>query len=194
MRLALLALIAIAAVPVHAEIDLKPRVEITGGGLLERVFFSDGPTNFAVTLDGETKVSSEEGQALFRFTPFSQATMRLRLTPMKQPLPFDEKNLAEYVKAAEALLPGLAEGRELTWQGDNVLPVNGWQSHRFLYTYQVGGVSYEESITFLTLENGQQMVIQTGAQRKDFTTVLARADDMFRRWHEVLPGDEKGAN
>ncbi len=194
LHLTLFALLAIATAPARAELDLTPHVKVLGGGLLDRVFFSEGPTNFAVTLDGETKVSSAEGGALFRFTPFSQATMRLRHTPMEQIRPFDDKSLPEYAKAAEALLPGFAEGRELTAQADNVLPVNRWQSHRFIYTYHVAGVGYEESITFLTLENGQQVVIQTGAQHKDFATVLARADDLFRRWHEVLPGDEKGAN
>jgi hypothetical protein len=192
--LTVLSFAALAAGPSRADLDLTPHIKDLGAGLLDRVYFSEGSTNFAVTLDGETKVSAQNGGAEFRFTPFSLASMRLRPTPMPQRLPFDEKGLAEYAKAAEALLPLSAEGRELVWQGDNVLPVNRWQSHRFIYAYHVAGVAYEDCITFLNLESGQQIVIQTGAQRKDFATVAARADDMFRRWHEVLPGDEQGLN
>ena len=192
--LASLALLGLVAGPARAELDLTPRRLLTGGGLVERIYFADGNTKFAVTLDGETKVTPAEGGALFRFTTFSQASMRLGKTPLEKHPPFDEASLPDYTKAAAALLPASAEKPELLWQGPGALPVNHWQTYRFLYRYHVAGLLYRESITFLTLESGQQIVIHTGAQSKDFDVIAARADDMIRRWHEVLPGDDQGAN
>jgi hypothetical protein len=190
----ILALGLTAAVSAVADIDLTPRFMVIGGGLVNRAYFADGNKQYAVTLDSETKLSADEGGALFKFTNITQATMRLRRSPIAKPPAFDAESLPEYTKAAAALLPGAAEEVTLESQADNVLPINRWKSCRFVYTYRLGGVAFEESITFLNLDSGDQIVVQTGSQRKDFPAVAERADDIIRRWHQVQPGDEVGLN
>jgi hypothetical protein len=188
---AILSLTISAAV---AELDLTPRPMSVGAGLIQRACFGDGRITYAVTIKDDVKVSASEGGALFHFTNFSQASMRLRRSPMPKGLAFDTVSLPEYLKAAEKMLPASAEAMALTAQAENVFPINRWKSYRFTFGYQVGGMGYQEDITFLVMDSGEQMVIQTGSQRKDFETIGARADDIIRRWHEVLPGDEEGAN
>lgn len=198
---ALLPALALAVLSAHSafaqqparEVDLKPRTVTVGGGLIERTYFSDGEKNFAVTIDSETKVSAIDDGAIFRFTNIAQASMRLRKSPIK-PLPFTPETLPEYLKAADKLIPAGAQGVAILSQEENVFPINQWKSYRFVFTYQAGGVGYLESFTFLFLDNGQQVLLQTGSPRKDFEVVAARADDIIRRWHEVLPGDEAGYN
>jgi hypothetical protein len=190
----LLALSLFASLPAVAEVDLTPRFVKIGGNLIHRAYFADGDKQYSMTIDGDTEISGENGEAVFRFTNVSEATMTLRRTPFPKPAPFSVEALVDYAKAAEAMLPRAAEGTELAWQGENVFPINQWKSYRFTYRYRIGGLGFEESITYLVLDSGQQIVIQTGSQRKDFANISQRADDTVRRWNLVEPGDEKGEN
>lgn len=190
-----LTLAAIAAAVVRADLDLTPRFALTGGGKLRRAYFQDGEKQFAVSLDAETTVAADDKGAVFRFEGIPQASLALRKSPMaKTPPPFGPETMPEYAKAAAELLPPAAEAVVADAPVMDVLPVNRWKSCRFVYQYKVGGAGYTESVTFLTLETGQQIVIQAGSRARDFAAVAARADDILRRWHEVLPGDEAGAN
>ncbi len=184
----------LATLPAAADVDLTPRTVNVGGGLIHRAYFADGDKQFAVTIDGETTLSGDNGVAVFRFTNVSQASMTLRRSPFQKPAPFTADALPDYTKAALAMLPTAAEGVEITWQGENVFPINQWKSYRLVFRYRVGGIGYDESITYLVLDSGQQIVIQTGAQRKDFPVIAERADDTIRRWHLVTPVDEAGIN
>lgn len=188
------ALLALTISSARADLDLTPRPVSIGAGLLERAYFQDGAVKFAVTIKDDVKVSASEGGALFLFKNYAQASMRLRRSPLPKGLPFDEASLPEYLKAAEKMLPASAEAVTLLSQTPDALPLNHWKSCRFLYEYRVGPVIFHESITFLVFDTGEQIVIQTGSQQKDFEPVSARADQIMRRWHEVLPGDETGIN
>ena len=183
-----------ASLPALAGVDLTPHFVSVGGGLIHRAYFADGEKQYSMTIDGDTELTGENGVAVFRFTNVSQATMTLRPTPFPKPAPFTPEFLPDYAKAAEAMLPHAAEGTELASQGENIFPINKWKSYRYTFRYRIGGLGFEESITFLVLDSGQQIVIQTGSQRKDFPGIAARADDTIRRWNLVEPGDEVGAN
>jgi hypothetical protein len=161
---------------------------------LHRACFRDGLKTWAVTIKDDVSVSPLDGGALFRFTNFSQASMRLRRSPLAKDLPFNAESLPKYREAADQLLSAAAEAVEKLEPTENVFPINRWKSWRFVYNYRVAGLSYQESVTFLVLDDGAQIIIHTGAQRKDFELVAARADDIMRRWHEMIPGDETGLN
>jgi len=184
----------LATLPAVADLDLTPHFVKIGGGLLHRAYFADGDKNYSMTIDGETEISGENGRAVFRFTNVSQASMILHASPFAKPAPFSVEALPDYAKAAQAMLPPSAEGVELAWQGENVFPINQWKSYRYTFRYRIGGLGFQESVTYLVLDNGQQIVVQTGCPRKDFAVISARADDTMRRWTLVQPGDEKGEN
>lgn len=184
----------LALLPVHADVDLTPHFQSIAGGLINRAYFADGQKQFAVTIDGETTLAADHGGAIFRFTNVAQASMTFQPSPFKNPPTFTPEFLPDYTKVAQKMLPASAEGVELASEAANVLPINKWQSYRFIFTYHIGALGFQESVTFLNLDSGQQIVIRTGSHRKDFPNVAQRADDTLRRWHEVQPGDEIGAN
>jgi hypothetical protein len=198
MRLSLaLATVFAAALPLtpaQAALDLTPNFVRIGNGMITRAQFVDGDKKYAVTLDKETRLAAEDKGATFRFTGIPQASMKLRPSPLPKILPFEPEGLVEYQKAALALLPVSAEKPVLESQEPNVWPINEWKSHRFVFTYTIAGASFRESITFLTLNAGQQIVVQTGGQQANFDAIAQRAEKIIRRWHEVLPGDDEGRN
>ncbi len=195
IRLLPILIAACVSIPtVHADLDLTPRYESFAGGTLRRAYFADGAKHFAVSLDSETTLSSDERGPVFRFANIPQAAMALRRSPFATPPSFDAVSLPDYAKAAAKFLPAAAESIATELPVMNIFPINQWKSCRLVFNYKVGGAAYTESITFLVLESGQQIVIQSGSRAKDFAATAARADDIIRRWHEVLPGDEKGAN
>ena len=181
------------AISANAQLDLRPHY-FKAGGIIGRAYFADGDKKYAVTLDSETQLSEADGGALFRFTNVPQATMLLRNTPLPKVLTFDEASLPEYLKAAQALLPRLAVEATLDAQAANVLPINKWRTYRFVFSYQIAGSQVKESITFLNLDDGQQIVVQTGSRKNAFDGIASRADDIIRRWHEMLPGSENELN
>ena len=120
--------------------------------------------------------------------------MLLRNTPLPKVLPFDSASLPAYLKAAKALLPAGAEDTILEAQGADPLPINGWRSYRFAISYTIANTQMRDCLTFLNVSGGQQIVVQTSARLNFFKAIVARADDIIRRWHEVLPGSENEVN
>lgn len=196
MRAFLLASLALgASIPAClAELDLIPKRMSIGGGLADRAYFTDGSQKFAVTLDAETQVSEEDGGAVFRFANLARSSFHLAKSPLSPAYAFTPENRPAYFKAASGMIARSAEGVTLTAEVENPFPINGWTSRRFQFSYVLTGARFIESVTFLNLDSKQQIVIRAVAPEKDFPVVAARADDIFRRWHEVLPGDELGLN
>ncbi len=177
-------------------IDLTPRFITThvDGVPIRRPYFSDRDKKFAVTIDQETELREYEGSASFNFSKFPRAVMRLRPSPLKTEIIFDELNLPRYRRAALGLLMQGAEKSVIELEQANVMPINDWQSHRFVITYEVAGSKMRESVMFLNLDPQQQIVVQIRARETDFAMVAARSEDILRRWHEVAPGAEFAGN
>lgn len=168
-------------------IDLTPRYAVveSDGAQIRRPYFADGDVKYAVTIDGGTELVEFEGSALFNFTKLPHAVMRLRQSPMKPEVPFDELNLPRYREIAKTLLIAGAEKPVLEQEVDNVLPVNDWRSHKFIYSYELAGAKMKESITFLDLNDKDQVVLQIRGVDADFSAVTARGEDIIRRWHRL---------
>lgn len=120
--------------------------------------------------------------------------MRLRLSPLQPEIPFDELNLERYRKAALVLLVTGAEKVVVESEQADVLPINDWQSHRFVLTYEIAGNAMRESVMFLNLDPQKQIIVQIRAREPEFSIVATRAEDILRRWHEVVPGAEVAGN
>ncbi|MCE9610732.1 MAG: hypothetical protein K8R23_11110 [Chthoniobacter sp.] len=179
-----------------AALDLTPHVVTTlvGDYEVRRVCFLDGEKKYAVTLDGETELTGHSGAAIFNFTKFPRAVMRVTPSPLKPEVGFEGETLDQYRTAATELLLRGAEQPVLEKEDADVLPVNHWTSRRFTFVYRFVGTAMRESVTFLNFDGKQQFVLQTRALEKDFAAVAARADDIFRRWHEFRPQEAVEGN
>ncbi len=120
--------------------------------------------------------------------------LRLRQSSIPAQIAFDPESLERYRQAACALLFDGAQDVVFVEGTPNPLPINNWQSYRFTFSYRVAGERRRQSITFLNLKPTEQIVIQTSSSERDFDEVAARAFNIIRRWHEVLPADEMPFN
>ena len=172
--------------------DLIPHYisTMTDGVVVRRPYFADGEKKYAVKLDTETKLTESEGGASFRFDKFPGAMMRLRGSPISAQIAFGPDSLARYQQAARELLPAEAQEIVFVESAPNPLPINNWQSYRFTFSYHVASEARRQSITFLDLKPTEQIVIQTASSERDFNEISARAFNIIRRWHEVVPEDE----
>ena len=114
--------------------------------------------------------------------------MILRQSPLGVNVKFGPDTVEAYEQAARKLLPQLADGVTLEKQVKNPLPMNAWESHRFVFKYTTPSGIVCESITFLNILPGTQVVMQVYAKDAQFENAAARADDVIRRWYEL---DEK---
>jgi len=179
-----------------AALDLTPQIVTTlvGDYEVRRACFLDGSKKYAVTLDGETELTGHSGTAIFNFSKFPRAVMRVTHSPLKPEVVFEGETLDEYRTAATGLLPRGAEQPVLEKEDADVLPVNQWTSRRFTFVYRFIGTAMRESVTFLNFDGKQQLVLQTRALAADFAAVSARADDIIRRWHEFRPQEAVEGN
>jgi hypothetical protein len=186
MKKSLSLLLALSAFSASA-LDLTPRyLNVTADGIsIRRPYFADGSKKYAVTLDVETELLPYEDGCLFRFIKLKQTEMRLRPSSFRVEEKFAPENLVRYQEAARKLLPQLAEGVILAQETPNPMPINGWEGHRFTYTYRTPAGMVRESITFLNITPTQQVIVQVYAMEKDFADASERGWDIIRRWHEV---------
>ncbi|MDB6175220.1 MAG: hypothetical protein JWL59_4531 [Chthoniobacteraceae bacterium] len=177
-------------------IDLTPRYVTTASdGVRSRhPCFLDGNKKYAVTLDSETELLPGEGAAIFNFTKFRRAVMKLTQSPLKPSLGSDLVDLALYRKTAERLLPDGAIHPVIVSEDSEVLPINRWRSKQLVFDYEFAGAQMRESVIFLELNPTSQIIVQIRAGEADFTTVSSRGLSIIRRWHEVTPDLEHGGN
>lgn len=193
---AVLSLVSLGFAASTAAIDLTPQIITLAVGdyTVRRACFVDGDKKYAVTVDSETELTGYGGAAVFNFTKFPRAVMRLAPSPLKPGIVFEGENLERYRAAALGLLLPGAEQPVLEKEDVDVLPVNQWTSRRFTFAYNFMGAPMRESVTFLNLDGKQQIVMQTRARQADFATVTARGDDILRRWHDFRPEEAAEGN
>ena len=186
MKIPVSLLLALSALSASA-LDLSPLfiTTMSDGVAIRRPYFSDGSKKYSVTLNIETELMPYEDGAMFRFVKLKYAEMRLRPSLFSVETKFGPDTLERYEIAARKLLPPLAQGIVLEQQTANPLPMNGWQSHRFVFKYTLASGETRESITFLNITPTQQVIVQVYSLEKDFVDTSERAYDIIRRWHEL---------
>lgn len=186
MKTSALILLALAALPVAA-LDLTPSFATTDadGATISRPYFMDSGRKYAVTLNSETELTAFEDGCIFRFTRVHGAAMRLRPSPVGAAVKFGPETMDRYEQSARSLLPRNAANVALEGQKTNPLPINGWTSHRFIYRYTMPSGDTRESVTFLNILPGTQIVIHVYSPAGSFADASARAHNIIRRWHEL---------
>ena len=172
-------------------LDLAPNFApiASDGIVLRNPYFTDGPKKYGVIMNMDTELTAYGDGALFRFTKLDHAEMRLRHSPFRVTEKFGPDTLDAYEQAARKMLPQLAEGAALEKQVKNPLPMNAWESHRFVFKYTMPAGVMRESITFLNILPDAQVVLQVYGKDSEFEKALIRADDLIRRWYEIDPKD-----
>lgn len=192
----LFSLLLITGVISASALDLTPTFlnTVADGIIIRRPYFSDSGKKYSMTLDMETELTPYEDGALFRFTKFNQGEMRLRPSAMSPETKFGPDTISQYEEAARKLLPQVATKVTLVDQVKNPWPINGWQSHRFIFSYATATGEVQESITFLNIIPTQQVIVQVYAAVRDFPDVSSRGYDTIRRWHELDPSTATRGN
>ncbi len=195
MKLSLSLLLLAGALSATA-LDLTPTFinTVADGIIIRRPYFADGGKKYSLTLDMETELTPYEDGSLFKFTRFKQGEMRLRPSSFSTETKFGPDTLGQYEEAARKMLPQASTKITLVDQVKNPWPINGWQSHRFIFSYVTATGEVQESITFLNITPAQQVIVQVYASAKDFPDVSSRGYDTIRRWHEMDPSTTARGN
>ncbi len=147
-------------------------------GARQRIFFSP-PRNWLFTgrPDLFTVMSKE--------VPDARAL--LSLSPIEKPPLFDDKHLPSYRKAVMALAPAKAEGVAITGEQPKAERMNGWQAHEFYLAFNYAGRSWMKSALFITLKNGQQILLVIEAPKEEFEKFYTPVRKSIHTWTEELP-------
>lgn len=169
-------------------IDFTPRVMIENadGVTIHRNYFADGSKNYGIKLSAGVALSAQNGGALFTFGNFVYATMLWRSSPFPAGIAFDAAHLPQYLMAATQFLPKGSTDVKVEAEEANVYPINHWICHRYTISYAFYGSPMRDTVTFLNLNEKEQIVIQVSSTEADAGAVAAAAWNIIRSWHEMV--------
>jgi hypothetical protein len=108
--------------------------------------------------------------------------------------PFVGVSLERYREAAHRLLPpGITHVKPLGESSDT-LPINGWQSYRFLFSFLEGDTDRMGSATFVNINQSEQMVLVTTADHDHFNEASDRAGFSCGRGTPCQPSQRRPGN
>ncbi len=146
----------------------------TSGPVIKRYYFQDEGKRLTFRIDGKMAVSGNSDSVAFRFDDLPAAAMKIVRSQMKPAIAFDEKNLPSYRATARALLAPEAINVEVAEEIPNAIAINGWTSHQFVLTYDLFGLHYRRSITFLNYSEKEQFIVDVVSGPEDYGKVYAR--------------------
>jgi hypothetical protein len=157
-------------------LDLTPHeASVTNDGPpVKRYFFQDGDKRLAFRIDNKMTVSGGNESAAFRFSDTRNAGMKLSKSPSTPQVSFDQKNLESYRMAARTFIPVNATGVQVEEEKPNAIAINGWVSQQFIFKYDLFGVPYRSSVTFLNYSEKQQIVVDVTAPAPDYEKTYFR--------------------
>lgn len=172
-----------------AEIAWNVRLTQTSadGIALQRAAFTDGEKEYGLSIDGETTAEVVGLGTRFTFKGVPSASFEIQPSPIKPVLPFNSETIERYRAAARMRAPagvGLVTNLEET---NEPLNINRWQSFRVTFAFSQHGQKVRKSVTFLTLANGQQALIETSAYEAEHGPAMERSEYLIRSWHELAP-------
>jgi hypothetical protein len=185
-------LLVLATIPVFA-LDLTPHeiVLSNDGPPVKRYFFQDGSKRFSFRIDNKMSVNGGSEAATFQFADTGIATMKLAKSQLKPGLPFDQKNLEAYRAAAGALLPADAANVQVEEKRD-AIPINGWASHQFVFTYNAMGLPFRRSVTFVNFSEKEQIIFDLSALAPDYEKIYARGYRVLNSLSDLPPTSTQG--
>lgn len=144
------------------------------GPTVKRYYFQDEGKRLTFRIDGKMDVNGSVDAVAFRFEDLPGASMKIVRSSMKPANLFDEKNLTAYRATARALLAPEAANVEFSQEIPNAISINGWTSHQFILTYDLFGLHYRRSVTFLNYSEKEQFVVDVVGGLDDYAKAYAR--------------------
>ena len=190
MRLILLGLIS-ACTAFAGDINLAAKVitSFEEGATLKRVQFLSSDAAYAVSLDSGTEVERNGDGTRFSFQGLRSAVCELIPGPVPKKQPISAEHYKTYQGAALALAPAGAVMHDVPEITESPLQINNWKSYRVTFEYHMTDdpkkALSKMSVTFITLENGQQAALVTRARATEYGAAHARAESMIRSWYPV---------
>ncbi len=187
------ALATLAATLSAANVDLTPRYLDTEFDAIQirQLYFLEDTTRIGITLDQETTVSTNGGGVVFKFSKVPDASFRIAISPLTpEEAMSDPESLERYRASALSFVPAGATEVTVLEEAANPLPINHWQSHVFVVTYQAGANVRRLSVTFVNVNPTSQLVLVTSAPPRAFADAADRSFQIIRSWHEMLPEDQ----
>ena len=178
---------------VHA-LDLTPQ-KITapaGGPQISRYFFQDGSKKLIFRVDDQMTVSGGAALVTFRFSDVPGAEMKIAKSPFPSPLPFDEKNVEAYRVSATGFVSAQATNVKLEEETADAIAINGWSSRQYTFTYAQAGITRRRTVTFITLNEVEQVVVDVDAPASAYEKTYARGYRVLNSLGEMKNDDANG--
>lgn len=178
-RLALLLLLPLAIPQARAALDLTPHEIVSGHDAAKRYFLIDGDKRVSFRVDRNMTISGGGDAMKFDFADLVGASMKMQRSPLSAAQPFDEKDLPAYAAAARNFIPEKATNVQLESETPNAIPINGWASYQYVFTYSFFGLPCRRSVTFFNYSPEEQLVIDLGSNAGDYEKAYARGYRML---------------
>lgn len=172
--------------------DFTPQTKellLDDGATIRRNYFKNGEQLYSFRLDEQIALTGNRNRATFQFQNLQGATMVLTRSPFTPDTPFTGEHLRSYREAAATFAPsGAMEIVEET-DGEGLLKINDWHSHRWLFTYRLPGGNIRQSVTFLNITPKEQIAVVVTAFSVDFKEAEAAALGVLHSWHLLTPNE-----
>lgn len=175
-------------------LDLTPHeITITNDGPpMRRYFFQDGEKRMAFRIDKNMTVDGNTESSAFRFNDITGAGMKLSKSRLKPQVLFDEKNLDSYRVASRTFLPPNSTNVQLEEEKSDAIAINGWTSRQFVFSYNLFGVPYRRSITFLNYDASEQLVLDISAAAPEYEKIYLRGYRILNSLSDLITASSSG--
>ena len=168
-------------------LDLTPHPLSTAYNSLRanRYFFDDAGKSMGFRIDNNMTVKGTSSSVAFKFNDLRNADMQIKKSPRKPETQFVGEDLEGYRKDGRAALPEGVTDVQLEREIAAAIPINGWTSYQFVFSYKLLGVNYHRSVTFLNYNKLEQLVIDVGAPDAAFELVSLRGYQVLNSLSEL---------
>ena len=189
MKILVLAVSSAALIANAAAIDFSPQYSesVQDGFPVRRLYFSDDKQHIYLTVPKSWQISGNGQRGIFTPPEMPQALVTWENSPLKAQIPFDEKGLEVYRKAAFAVVPTGAVAVKADFEKLNELHLNGWTSFEMEFSYEYFGQSFLKSVIFLNLDQEKQLRLQVVARKENFEKFYPQARGTLSSWFSPSP-------
>lgn len=170
-------------------IDFTPRYaeSVQDGFPVKRLYFSDQAQRIYLSIPNSWRVTGDGQHGTFTPANLNQASIVLENSPISAQVPFDEKGLESYRKAASDLLPPGASDVQIEFERANEVPNNGWTSFEMAFTYRVYGQPFCKNVLFINIDKEKQIRFRVEARKEHFEKLYPQARAALGSWFAPSP-------
>lgn len=179
-------LVCLSQAPADA-LDLTPHAVTTAINNLRvnRYFFDDAGRQMGFRIDNNMTVKGTSASADFNFRDLRSADMQIIKSRRNPEMLFGEKELEIYRGDARAVLPTDATDVQLDREKSGAIPINGWTSYQFVFSYKLFGFAYRRTVTFVNYNRTEQLIVDVSAQVPEFELASLRSYQVLNSLSEL---------